>query len=420
MEKYVETSVGKPLSFESVYEFGVTTDKVTGTIGEDGTLAVTISTMGREEKLTVPWPTGALMAEGRRMLLREKGLTPGTEYKAKVFKARLAGVVNEKVSVGPKKLINLLSGAMGLAEVTMVETLSDGEQRTSKSYMDDGFRALKSTMPVGDIGVELYACSKEVALRNAAPLDMLTKMFIPSPEPIPNVGQVSAVTYTLTPAKDTNPSIPSFDSQKATRQWDGKISLEVKPVAGPSWATFPYKGSKITLLEATRPTPYLQSDHKEVIELARKAVGNTRETAEAARRIESFVAQYIDKWSLKVGYASAAEVVKSREGDCSEFAVLTAALCRAVGIPAQVVVGVAYVDSFGGKRGFMGHAWTQAYIGTDAQGVWVGLDAAFKSSGGGYDAGHIALAVGSEPGDFADAADLDQFTVDKIRVQRGR
>jgi len=129
---------------------------------------------------------------------------------------------------------------------------------------------------------------------------------------------------------------------------------------------------------------------------------------------------------MSVGYASAAEVVESRQGDCSEFAVLTAAMCRAVGIPSQVVVGVAYVEEFGGLQGFGGPAWTQAYLGGDKQGKggkWVGLDAAFKSSNrGGYDAGHIALAAGNgEPGDFFNmAAALGQFQIEKIEVQRTR
>ena len=86
-------------------------------------------------------------------------------------------------------------------------------------------------------------------------------------------------------------------------------------------------------------------------------------------------AKYINNKSLSVGYASAAEVVESRQGDCSEFAVLTAALCRAVGIPAQVAVGVAYVQDFMGLEGFGGHAWAQAYVGTDEQGQngeWLG------------------------------------------------
>jgi transglutaminase-like putative cysteine protease len=129
------------------------------------------------------------------------------------------------------------------------------------------------------------------------------------------------------------------------------------------------------------------------------------------------VAEYIENKNLSVGYASAAEVAASRQGDCSEFAVLAAAMCRAVGIPAKVVVGIAYVDDFAGIQGFGGHAWTLAYVGSK----WVGLDAAFKSAGrGGYDAGHIALAAGNgEPADFFTlAATLGQFKIEKVLVRK--
>jgi len=92
-------------------------------------------------------------------------------------------------------------------------------------------------------------------------------------------------------------------------------------------------------------------------------------------------------------------------------------LCRAVGIPAQVVTGVAYVDDWAGLQGFGGHAWTQAYIGDR----WVGLDAAFKSAGrGGYGLGHIALAVGNgDPEDFFNlVTTLGQFKIDKVIIKK--
>ena len=155
-----------------------------------------------------------------------------------------------------------------------------------------------------------------------------------------------------------------------------------------------------------------------IIDLARRAVGDTSDAAEAARRIEAFVADYVTDKSLSVGYASAAEVAVSRQGDCTEHAVLTAAMCRAVGIPAQVVTGLAYVSQWRDfKSGFGGHAWTQVYIGDK----WVGIDAAFKSAGfGGYDAGHIALAVGNgNPEDFLSLVNtMGQFKIEKVTVLR--
>ena len=92
-------------------------------------------------------------------------------------------------------------------------------------------------------------------------------------------------------------------------------------------------------------------------------------------------------------------------------------MCRALGIPAQVVVGVAYVEDFIGRQGFGGHAWIQAYIGDR----WVGFDSAFKGSGrGGYDAGHIALAAGDgEPADFFNlVAMLGAFEINKVIVNK--
>jgi transglutaminase-like putative cysteine protease len=91
--------------------------------------------------------------------------------------------------------------------------------------------------------------------------------------------------------------------------------------------------------------------------------------------------------------------MESRQGDCTEHAVLTAALCRAVGIPAEVVSGVAYVEQFmGTTQSFGGHAWARAWV----SGQWIGLDAAFAGTGrGGFDAGHITLATGNgESTDF--------------------
>ncbi len=82
-----------------------------------------------------------------------------------------------------------------------------------------------------------------------------------------------------------------------------------------------------------------------------------------------------------------------------------------------MVVGVAYVEDFAGFQGFGGHAWVQAYVGSK----WVGLDAAFKSASfGGYDAGHIALAVGSgNPEDFLSLLNtMGQFKIDKVIVEK--
>ncbi len=425
-ETSVETTDGKPLGFESVQQLGAMTMKVAGTIKSSGVVDLTTSSLGTQDKSAMPWPAGAVMAEGLRLFTLKQGLKAGTEYSVDIFTPGIMQAVSTKVVVGPRKEVDLLGRVVKLTEVTETLNMPGAGQITSTSYVDDDMRTLKSVVPIAGMQVEMISCPKEFALGQNDVVEMIDKMFVKSPESIQDVGSASSILYTLNPGKAPDLVLPSTDNQKATRLPDGRIALLVKPATVRKGGTFPYKGDDPKLLEATQPTMFLQSDRKEIVALARQAVGNTKDAAEATRRIESFVAQYITNKSLSIGYASAAEVAESRQGDCSEFAVLTAALCRAVGIPAQVAVGVAYVKDFGGIEGFGGHAWTQAYVGGDERGQggkWIGLDAAFKSSGrGGYDAGHIALAVGNgDPADFFNMATaLGQFTIEKIEVRRAK
>jgi hypothetical protein len=424
-ETSTETKDGKPLSFESVQLLGAMTIKVMGTVDKQGTVSLTSMAMGAEQKSTFQWTQGAVMAEGLRLFSLKQEQKEGTQYTAKIFSPSLMQVIDANISVGAEQNVDLLGRVVRLREETTIMTVPGAGEVVTKNYVDNEQRVLKSTVPIAGMQVEMVACAKEFALGENDVLEIIEKMFVKSPQSLDDVGSAGSITYTLTPDKDAKLIVPATDSQKAERSDDGKMVVTVTPISGPTGAKFPYKGKDEKLIGATKPTRFLQSDQKEVIELARRAVGDTKDATEAVRRIEAFVARYVENKSLSVGYATAAEVAVSRQGDCSEFAVLTAAMCRAVGIPAQVVVGIAYIKNFGGIEGFGGHAWAQAYISGDEtsgqQGKWVSLDAAFKSAGlGGFDAGHIALAMGDgEPGDFFNmAAMLGKFKIEKVTLNK--
>jgi hypothetical protein len=419
-ETSIETPDGKPLGFKCVQQLGtMTMMKVAGTIDPNGTVGLVNTAMGTDSRSTMPWPAGAIMAEGLRLLSLKAGLEPGTVYDANVFSPSLMQAITTKVSIGDKKDVDLLGRVVKLTEMTSAVSLPGTGPITTLSYVDDDLQALKSSIPIAGMQVEMVSCTKEFAMSDNDVLDLIDKMFVKSPRPIEDVHSTASITYTLDPVAGADLRLPSTDNQQARRLPDGRTILIVAPVSAPTGGTFPYRGDYPVLLEALKPTQFLQSDRKEIVALARKAVGDAKDSTEAARRIESFVAEYIENRSLSVGYASAAEVAESRQGDCSEFAVLTAALCRAVGVPAQVVVGIAYVSDFMGIEGFGGHAWAQAWLG----GKWVGLDAAFKGGGrGGYDAGHIALALGNgDPADFFNlATTLGQFKIEKLEIRRAK
>jgi hypothetical protein len=396
-ETSVETTAGKPLGFELEQKLGAMIMTVAGRVDKLGKVDLTMTSMGAEQKRTLQWPRGAVMAEGLRLIELKRGMKEGTRYTVKIFSPGVLQAVDTHVRIGPMQKVDLLGRIVALREITTTLNMPGAGKVVSTGYVDEDLGVQKTTMPIAGMSVEMVACAKEFALSQ-------------------NVAATKSITYHLAPIEGApDLTLPSGDNQYVRRLNNGDVIVMVQPVAAPAGTAFPYKGSDAAILEATKPTRFLQSEHQEVIDLARRAIGDTKDAAEAAHRIEAFVGEYVENRSLSVGYASAAEVAASRQGDCSEFAVLTAAMCRAVGIPAQVVVGVAYVNDFAGHRGFGGHAWTRAYVG----GKWIGLDASFKGGGrGGYDAGHIALAAGNgNPEDFFNlAATVGQFKVEKVIV----
>ncbi|MBN1391777.1 MAG: transglutaminase domain-containing protein [Sedimentisphaerales bacterium] len=413
----VETAGGNPLSFKGVQDIGTATAIVSGTVDSLWIVDETTTSMGRQNKRTYGWPRGALMSEGLRLLQLEKGLKEGLEYSAKLFRIGSKEPTEVTIRVGPKKNIDLLGRAAELTEVKTIIKTPEGGEIVSASYVDENLRPKKSITPMLGTYTEIIACTKEFALSESDVPEIIDKMFLASPEPLNDIESAKSATYYLKP---TDPAvrlmIPSTDNQTA-EQKEGKVRVTVKPAAAPAGVKFPYDGKDSSILEATKPTRYLQSDHNDVISLAKKAAGESKDAAEAVKKIESFVSGYIEKRDLSVGYASAAEVAASKVGDCSEFAVLTAAMCRAIGIPARTVSGIVYVKSFGGKENvFGGHMWAEAYIG----GKWVGLDATKAPQG--FDAGHIALATGNgDPADFLNlAATLGQFKIDKVTLDTGK
>jgi hypothetical protein len=419
IEEHVETTNGKPLAFKAVSDMGIMASTIKGTVSADGKVNITTTIGQNVQKRTMDWPQGALMSEGLRILAKKKGLKKGATYTAKAFTASLLTSLETESRVGETKDVDLLGRVVRLTEITSVTKAPTGAM-TSVSYVDKNAEVQKVVMSMLGMKVELIACSRVFALSKNDVADFLNRFLLSPPKPLAGVASAKAITYTLEPtAQSGKPAgkaklhFPATDNQTVRNLKSGSVIVTVCPVKAEVGTTFPYKGKDKTALSALKPTQYVQCDDKKIKSLARQAVGDTKDAAEAVRRIGKFVRKYIKKKDLSVGYASAVEVAASRQGDCTEHAVLAAALCRAVGIPAQVVTGVAYVENFGGRKGVFGpHAWNRVLIGDK----WVGLDAALN----GYDAGHIALTAGDgNPDDFFGIiSTLGCFRIAKVTIQR--
>src|SRR5262249_4652708 len=138
-----------------------------------------------------------------------------------------------------------------------------------------------------------------------------------------------------------------------------------------------------------RPNALVTSADPKVIEHATKAVGESADPWDKAVRITHWVASNVKDKNFKTAFAPASEVAQSLAGDCTEHGVLVAAMWRAVGVPARVVIGLVYTDALGG---FGFHMWNEVYV----NGRWVAVDAAFDQTS--VDAVHIKLSDSSLEG----------------------
>lgn len=130
-----------------------------------------------------------------------------------------------------------------------------------------------------------------------------------------------------------------------------------------------------------KPSALVQSDAADIKKQAEKIVRPADSRKVRLEKIVSWVYRNVEKKPV-LSVPNALEVLKMKAGDCNEHAVLTAALLRAAGIPAQIETGLVYQN---GR--FYYHAWNLAYTGR-----WVTADAVFNQIPA--DVTHIRLARG--------------------------
>jgi hypothetical protein len=140
-------------------------------------------------------------------------------------------------------------------------------------------------------------------------------------------------------------------------------------------------GGRRLMPELTMAEPLIQSNHPDIVRLAKRLARGQRNPRLVAERINQWVYDSLTK-RITFGIPSALQVLRSRGGDCNEHTQLFVALARAAGIPARVAAGLAYID---GK--FYYHAWPEIYLRD-----WVAVDPTFDQFPA--DAAHLRFTVG--------------------------
>jgi len=398
-----ETIDGRPLAFTNVSQMTGNEARVEGTLDGDR-LRVRFRNAGEWQERESDWPVGALLPEGLRLAAERRPLLSGQQDRQLSFMPSSLAAVEITSRVGATETVSLPGGRERLHRVEQSFAFP-GTAIRSTAWVDEHNRIRKLSTPMLGVELVMLECDKACATAANQPSDVFERTLIVSPRALRRSELQSGLRYTFK-ARDRGVLKLDDTAEQTVVHKGGQLIVEVRRDARPGVGLPPEPSDRAA-------NDWLQSDAPEVANLAREAAGDSVGDAARMQRLETFVRGYITNKNLGVGYASALEVVRDPQGDCTEHAVLLAALGRSLGIATRVVDGLAYAPGFAGvDQVFVPHAWVQAWV----DGRWQSYDAALS----GFDAGHIAFSAGDgDPWRFYHALDLlGRMQLKKIEALR--
>ncbi len=388
-----ETLDGKPLEFSSQMDASMQKLTVSGYI-EEGKVHVTSKQFGNPTTATYDYPNGAVMTWGTYLKQHREGFKSGTSYDVTVYEPSMAAdvPVTMTIKIGDKETIDLdgkTVEAIKTSQVMKLPAMPTALETTA--WIDDEGTVLRTLLPMMGLETVMTRTTKAKALAEFSPPEFFMPTTIAANKKIDR-RKAQQIEYVLRikNGKDELPPIPTTGMQEPTRQNDGSVKLVVSRINHDALTKIPANYDTKKYADYLGANPMINADDAEVKKMAIKAKGTATTPYAIADNLRRYVSEVIDDKNLDVGFASASEVCRNKQGDCSEHGVLLAALGRACGIPSRVVVGVVYVPVFGGSENIFGfHMWTQFLIGDQ----WVDFDAAQNETD--CNPTHIAFSVAS-------------------------
>lgn len=267
---------------------------------------------------------------------------------------------------------------------------------------------LRVEVPLGAFSIALEQTDEATATAEFEPAEIMAGSFVFVHDGLIKPRESRAAEFRIRATQGDLPDLPSVGAQRVERIADDTAMVRVDLDA-----LAPVSISDEERAELLGRSTMIDPEDEAVLELAR-ALGRIDADGTEAIAISAtdLVAEHIEDKNLSFGLATSGEAARARAGDCTEHAVLLAAVLRARGVPSRVVTGLVYLPA-SDAEGFLDdmpehadhagaglwgyHMWTQALVlrgkeGGGREEVWLDLDAAVTSPGR-YDAGHIALGV---------------------------
>lgn len=329
-----------------------------------------------------PWNPEVLGLFKQHRLLKDREAKPGDKFTYQSFEPTINLVLKTEVHVkGYREVV--LKGSKEKRKLLLVETIpakvdfKRGPDKVEKiqlpaslTWYDENLEPVKTEVEVPPLGpLVMYRATKSVALAPGpiAQVDLGYNQLVRLKNRILRPYETASAVYRVTIRNDDNvaTTFSSDDRQQVKNVRGNSFELQVKASKGPTGG----EAEREPGLEFTQSSYFINSDDAEVKKHARKAAGDEADPWQKARRIERWVHDNM-RVTNDEALATADHVARTLEGDCTEFAMLTAAMCRAAGVPSRTAIGLIYADVKGAPC-FAFHMWTEVWI----KGRWIPIDA---------------------------------------------
>jgi Transglutaminase-like superfamily len=378
-----DTADGRLVRFESQMAGGQGQIVSVGTV-RDGQLCIDTTTSGRTQSQTIPWQAewgGFFVAE---QSLQRTPLKPGETRKLRGLLPMLNIPADMRLEAVDYEMVDLPRGKTKLLKVNHAIELGTGRME-SIAWVGDTGETLK-TLVLG-VQQEAVRTTRADALQQQPgnkQFDLLLASTVPLRGALPNARETRRAVYR---AHLKSGSIAGLFSdclfqrvQPIDEQTVELTVLAVRPnqpqeVVGRLRLPSPEPAD-------SAPNSFIQSDNALITQMAARTAPQETDSWKVACALEKLVHDKVQNKNFSTAFATAADVAQSLEGDCTEHAVLLAALCRARTMPARVAFGLVYYPP---QKGFAYHMWNEVWI----KDRWVPLDSTLGLGGIGAD--HIQL-----------------------------
>lgn len=404
--RFVETQDHQPLEAISKMKFALmTTEQTIDFTGDKWT--ITSMNAGQEtvtevDPVETDWltPGGLMQFLTKAIANDEKDITVST-----IDPSSGVTPVTVNMTRGESKDIEVFGRVIPATRWTTTMTNAPGIQ--IEQWTDESGQPVRQNIPMlPGMEIEMLLADRALALAEFDAPEMLAASFITPDKTIETPRKLKRAVFELVSEdlkENVGDAVPNDGFQ--TTKWIDDDTLRITIDIKERGFDGPAAQANLPGEEYLASTTVLNHKDPRVAELADEAfktapphiapVIRTSDYIRTAEHVRQFVRDYIDAKDLSVGFATASEVARTKQGDCTEHACLLAAVLRGGQMPARTVTGLVYADQFAGHRGIFGfHMWTQVWI-TDRRGggFWYDLDAAMPGDINGFDATHIALST---------------------------